>query len=74
MNQSITNAGYQYAKDSYAALGVDVEKALKTLATISISLHCWQGDDVTGFEGATGIGDGGIQATGNYPCKGSQRR
>jgi len=69
MNQTIIQTGYQYATEVYASLGVDVEKALRTLATIPISLHCWQGDDVTGFEGATGLGDGGIQATGNYPGK-----
>ncbi len=61
---------YTLAREAYAACGIDVEKALATLATIPISLHCWQGDDVGGFEraGAT-LEGGGIQATGNYPGK-----
>lgn len=62
-------SAYQVAKDHYALLGVDTEAALKTLATISLSLHCWQGDDVGGFENM-GVGlSGGIAATGNYPGK-----
>ena len=61
---------YQDAKDAYAALGVDTEAALKSLSTVSISLHCWQGDDVGGFENPeAGLTGGGIQATGNYPGK-----
>lgn len=60
---------FAYATESYAALGVDVESALKTLASIPVSLHCWQGDDVGGFENAQQSLDGGIQATGNYPGK-----
>jgi L-rhamnose isomerase len=61
---------YAHAKSLYADLGVDTEAALKTLAATPISLHCWQGDDVGGFEseGAT-LSGGGIQATGNYPGK-----
>ncbi|MBI5693987.1 MAG: L-rhamnose isomerase [Verrucomicrobia bacterium] len=64
-----TNA-YTFARDTYAALGVDTESALRRLARIPISLHCWQGDDVGGFEkpDAT-LSGGGIQATGNYPGK-----
>lgn len=58
---------YQEAKEQYAALGVDVDAALKTLETISISMHCWQGDDVGGFESTAGLTGGGIMATGNYP-------
>ncbi|MGE9291953.1 MAG: L-rhamnose isomerase, partial [Puniceicoccales bacterium] len=57
---------YPESLERYASLGVDTEAALKTLATTPISLHCWQGDDVVGFEGSTGEG-GGIAATGNYP-------
>lgn len=57
---------YTEAKEKYAALGVDTEAALTKLKTVPLSLHCWQGDDVRGFEGATAL-DGGIQATGNYP-------
>lgn len=60
---------YSLAKDTYAALGVDTEQALQTLATIPVSLHCWQGDDVGGFERADAELTGGIQATGNYPGK-----
>lgn len=63
------NTAFQYAKARYLALGVDVDKALKTLPAIPISIHCWQGDDVTGFENAAGALTGGIQATGNYPYK-----
>jgi len=61
---------YSLAQATYAELGVDTEKALITLAATPISLHCWQGDDVGGFEkeGAE-LSGGGIQATGNYPGK-----
>lgn len=61
--------GYQYARDAYAALGVDVDAAMAALAGIPISLHCWQGDDVGGFENLSAASGGGIQATGNYPGK-----
>jgi len=60
---------YAAAKDQYAALGVDTDRALETLATIPISLHCWQGDDVGGFENPEAGLDGGLAATGNYPGK-----
>jgi len=67
MNQSKTiEKTYEAARRRYAELGVDTEAAMKKLAKISISVHCWQGDDVTGFERATGLSDGGIQATGRY--------
>jgi len=60
---------YVLAQERYAAFGVDTEKAMQALAGIPISLHCWQGDDVGGFESPeTGL-TGGIQATGNYPGK-----
>ena len=59
---------YTDAKKRYAKIGIDTEKVLKDLAKISISLHCWQGDDVGGFE-TTGGASGGIQTTGNYPGK-----
>ena len=59
---------YCDAKKRFAELGVDTEKVLRDLAAISISLHCWQGDDVGGFE-TTGGASGGIQTTGNYPGK-----
>ena len=57
---------YESAREKYASLGVDTEKALETLTNIPISLHCWQGDDVLGFDGADAL-SGGIQTTGNYP-------
>ena len=60
---------YQLAKERYASLGVDIDRVLGALEPISLSLHCWQGDDVAGFEN-TGEGlSGGIAATGNYPGK-----
>jgi L-rhamnose isomerase len=64
------NETYSLAREQYAALGVDTENALHRLASVPISLHCWQGDDVGGFEKAdAGLSGGGIQATGNYPGK-----
>ncbi|MBV7438246.1 L-rhamnose isomerase [compost metagenome] len=68
MNPNIETA-FALAKQQYAALGVDVDQALATLATIPVSMHCWQGDDVGGFEAEAGDLTGGIQATGNYPGK-----
>lgn len=60
---------YALAQARYAELGVDTERALKVLSGVAVSLHCWQGDDVGGFENDLGITGGGIQATGNYPGK-----
>lgn len=60
---------YQAAMDAYAELGVSTDEALKKLDAISISIQCWQGDDVGGFESAGTALSGGIQATGNYPGK-----
>ena len=57
---------YTEAKEKYLKYGIDVEKALETLANVSISVHCWQGDDVVGFDSKEAL-SGGIQATGNYP-------
>ena len=62
-----TASNYELAKEQYASSGVDTDTALERLATIPISVHCWQGDDVAGFEGDSGITGGGIMATGNYP-------
>jgi L-rhamnose isomerase len=62
-------AAYALAKERYASIGVDTERALETLSGIAISLHCWQGDDVGGFEADGGELTGGIAATGNYPGK-----
>lgn len=59
--------GYDVAKAAFAEWGVDTEAALDRLKTIAISMHCWQGDDVVGFEQRTGASGGGIQATGNHP-------
>jgi L-rhamnose isomerase len=66
--QSIHSA-HQLAQERYAAIGVDVTHALKTLSQIPISLHCWQGDDVGGFENSGGTLGGGLVATGNHPGK-----
>lgn len=63
----MTNPAFDAARDAFAALGVDAEQAMTALAAIPISVHCWQGDDVRGFEGKSGTSGGGIQATGNYP-------
>lgn len=66
-NVKAIEAAYAMARDVYAGLGVDVEGALQRLDRIPISMHCWQGDDVRGFENADRELSGGIQATGNYP-------
>lgn len=63
-----TKERYASAKEIYGRFGVDTDAALETLKNISISMHCWQGDDVSGFEGSTEL-SGGIQATGDYPGK-----
>ncbi len=60
---------YKLARERYGELGVDTEKAMKQLRKVAVSLHCWQGDDVGGFESADGLSGGGIMATGNYPGK-----
>ena len=62
-----TASHYASAKDQYASIGVDTNAALAILAAIPISVHCWQGDDVGGFESDAGLTGGGILATGNYP-------
>jgi len=64
------SSAYAAAQESYKSVGVDTDAALGTLASTPISLHCWQGDDVGGFERAGAVlGGGGIQAVGNYPGK-----
>lgn len=63
-----TQERYQAAKEAYAAIGVDTDKALETLKSVPVSMHCWQGDDVIGFD-HDGPLTGGIQTTGNYPGK-----
>ena len=59
---------YDEAKKIYAAYGVDTDKALEALENVTVSVHCWQGDDVTGFDSKQSL-SGGIQTTGNYPGK-----
>ena len=63
-----TKAAFSYAQSRYQDVGVDVEAALATLASVPLSIHCWQGDDITGFE-SSGPLTGGIAATGNCPGK-----
>ena len=69
MKTELIEKAYAIARERYAGIGVDTEKALAALQNISLSLHCWQADDVTGFENRGGDLTGGIQATGNYPGK-----
>ena len=57
---------YEAAREMYKAMGVDTDKALEALKRIPVSMHCWQGDDVVGFDGAGAL-SGGIQTTGDYP-------
>ena len=59
---------YEEAKKMYAAYGIDTDAAIAKLKEIPVSVHCWQGDDVIGFDGSDSL-DGGIQTTGNYPGK-----
>ncbi|MDR1801822.1 MAG: L-rhamnose isomerase [Lachnospiraceae bacterium] len=63
-----TKASFEAAKELYEGFGVDVDAALSTLAKVSLSMHCWQGDDVKGFDSDLAL-SGGIQTTGNYPGK-----
>jgi len=67
MSNEQINKAYELAVAQYAAIGVDANKAVEKLDKLPISLHCWQADDVKGFEVSTGDLTGGIQATGNYP-------
>ena len=59
---------YEIAKAKYAKLGIDTDAAMETLRNVPVSIHCWQGDDVTGFDSKEAL-SGGIQTTGNYPGK-----
>ena len=68
MNEQKIKQAYDLAVERYAAIGIDVEKVMEQLQRVQLSLHCWQADDVTGFE-SSGELTGGIQATGNYPGK-----
>jgi L-rhamnose isomerase len=68
MNKSkAVEQAYESARQRYLELGVSTEDALAALRKVSVSLHCWQGDDVAGFESDIGLAGSGIQATGNYP-------
>lgn len=69
MKKQTIEQAYAMAKERYADLGVDTDAALAKLQKISLSLHCWQADDVTGFENPDAQLSGGIQTTGNYPGK-----
>ena len=68
-NDAQINKAFDVAKERYAAFDVDVNEAINLLRQIPISLHCWQGDDVGGFEDPDRGLSGGIMATGNYPGK-----
>lgn len=70
MKKEVIEKAYKLAKDQYAALGVDTDQVIAELDKITISLHCWQTDDVGGYEKPDSVlGGGGIQATGNFPGK-----
>ncbi len=70
MTDNNIDSAYRLAQQQYAAIGVDTEAAMRRLEGIPVSMHCWQGDDVGGFETAGAeLSGGGIQATGNYPGK-----
>ena len=67
MKEEIVRKAYEIAKERFAVIGVDTEKVLKQLQDFHLSLHCWQADDVKGFEVQAGALSGGIQSTGNFP-------
>ncbi len=69
MNTKNIQKSYQFAKEQYARLGVDTDKALRILSRVPVSIHCWQGDDVGGFENSGQELGGGLAVTGNYPGK-----
>ena len=69
MKEELIKNAYEIAKQRYAELGVDTEKVLQQMQDFHLSMHCWQADDVTGFENQAGELTGGIQSTGNYPGK-----
>lgn len=69
-NKELIKKAYEVAKEQYAAIGVDTDKVVEAMKKVEISLHCWQTDDVGGFETPDAeLGGGGIQVTGNYPGK-----
>ena len=67
MKEALIHQAYEIAKERYAALGIDTEQVLEQLQNFHLSMHCWQADDVKGFEVQAGALTGGIQSTGNYP-------
>lgn len=67
MKESLINQAYEVAKERYASIGIDTEKVLQQLQDFHLSMHCWQADDVKGFEVQGGALSGGIQSTGNFP-------
>lgn len=69
MKQDTIRKAYEIAKERYAAIGVDTDKVLEQMQDFHLSMHCWQADDVTGFEPREGGLTGGIQVNGNYPGK-----
>ena len=69
MKEETIRKAYEIAKERYAARGVDTDKVLAQMQDFHLSMHCWQADDVTGFEAREGGLTGGIQVNGNYPGK-----
>ena len=69
MNSEQITKAYELAKARYAEIGIDTEKVIQQLQDFHLSMHCWQADDVAGFEVQAGALSGGIQSTGNYPGK-----
>ena len=67
MKEELVKKAYEIAKERYAEIGVDTEKVLKQMQDFHLSLHCWQADDVKGFEVQAGAMSGGIQSTGDFP-------
>ncbi|MDE6692832.1 MAG: L-rhamnose isomerase, partial [Muribaculaceae bacterium] len=67
MKEETIRKAYEIARERYAEIGVDTDKVLKQMNDFHLSLHCWQADDVIGFEPKAGALSGGIQTTGNYP-------
>ena len=67
MKETLIHQAYEIAKERYAELGIDTEKVLEQLQNLHLSMHCWQADDVKGFEVQAGSLDGGIAVTGNFP-------
>ena len=66
MNQDKIIKGYEYALEVFSEQGIDIESAMKITDGIAVSMHCWQGDDVIGFDGSDEVGDG-LAVTGDYP-------